>query len=240
MTDITIVFTMIIAAGIAMATNRIRYDVIALSVVVCLPLTGVLTVSEALAGFGSSVVMLVACLLIVGDMLDKTGVARSVGDWILHRGGERQEVLLALVMVSAALLSSVMSSTAVVAIFIPIVLRIAQRTGFASSQFLLPMSYAALISGMITLIATPPNLVVSNELKASGFEPLSFFSFAPLGLLVLILGILFCVCFSKTLLQVHQVKVRQAKAYQAPLTDDTLPPYDTLPAKTFLEQVFFL
>ncbi|MCG8671959.1 MAG: SLC13 family permease [Pseudomonadales bacterium] len=219
MNEVSIVFLTIIGAGIAMASNRVRYDVIALLVVVCLTITEVLSVSQAVAGFGSSVVLLVGCLLIIGDMLDKTGVARGVGDWILQKGGQRQGVLLILIMVCAALLSSVMSSTAVVAIFIPIVLRIAQRTGIASSQMLLPMSYAALISGMITLIATPPNLVVSDELKSAGFEPLGFFSFAPLGLLVLAFGTAFCIVFGKKLLP----------------TTQTANTSDELPSKTFLE-----
>jgi di/tricarboxylate transporter len=170
---------------------------IALIVVLGLMLSGVLTVSQALAGFGNSVVILIAGLLVIGEMLDRTGVARTVGDWILTKGGSSETRLLIMLMISASILGAIMSSTAVVAIFIPIVLRIANKTGRSGSQFLLPMSYAALVSGMLTLIATPPNLVISAELAASGFEPLGFFSFTPIGIVVLIITVLYMVLLGR-------------------------------------------
>ena len=82
-----------------------------------------------------------------------------------------------------------MSPTAVVAIVVPIVLRIAAETNLNASRMLMPMSYAALISGMLTLIATTPNLVVHEELKYAGYEGFGFFSFAPVGLAVLVAAI---------------------------------------------------
>ncbi|MEE2730974.1 MAG: SLC13 family permease [Pseudomonadota bacterium] len=191
--QIPFVFGLILAATVMMASNRVRYDMIALLMVLALMLSGVLTVPEALAGFGNSVVILIAALLVIGEMLDRTGVARSVGDWILTKGGKSEIRLLALIMLSSAVLSAIMSSTAVVAIFIPVILRIAMQTGLNPSKLLLPMSYAALVSGMLTLIATPPNLVISGELEAKGFAPLGFFSFAPLGLLVLALSMLYLI-----------------------------------------------
>ena len=194
------VFALIAVAAALMASNRVRFDVVALLVVVALILSGVLTVGEALAGFGSSVVILVACLLIVGEMLDRTGVARAVGDWILKKGGSNETRLLIVVMAGAALLGSVMSSTAIVAIFIPIVLRIAAETNLNASRMLIPMSYAALISGMLTLIASPPNLVVSEELKVAGYDGFGFFSFTPVGLAVLVVAIVYILFIGRRLL----------------------------------------
>jgi di/tricarboxylate transporter len=191
------VLALIAIAAALMASNRVRYDMIALIVVLGLMLSGVLTVSQALAGFGNSVVILIAGLLVIGEMLDRTGVARTVGDWILTKGGSSETRLLIMLMISASILGAIMSSTAVVAIFIPIVLRIANKTGRSGSQFLLPMSYAALVSGMLTLIATPPNLVISAELAASGFEPLGFFSFTPIGIVVLIITVLYMVLLGR-------------------------------------------
>ncbi len=155
LSDSTFVFCLIGVAAILMASNRVRFDLVALLVVVALIVSGVLSVGAALAGFGSSVVILVAGLLVVGEMLDRTGVARAVGDLILRRGGKNEIQLLVLIMISAGLLGSAMSSTAVVAIFIPIVLRVAAETGLAASRILIPMSYAALISGMMTLMRAP-------------------------------------------------------------------------------------
>ena len=185
------VFALIAVAATLMASNRVRFDVVALLVVVALMLSGVLTVGEALAGFGNPIVIMVASLLVVGEMLARTGVARAVGDWILKKGGSDEKRLLILIMVGAALLGAVMSSTAVVAIFIPIVLRIAKETRLDASKMLMPMSYAALISGMLTLIATAPNLVVHEELVAAGYEGFGFFAFSPVGFAVLGLAIVY-------------------------------------------------
>ncbi|MGI9247601.1 MAG: SLC13 family permease [Woeseiaceae bacterium] len=200
MSDSTFVFCLVGAAAILMASNRVRFDVIALSVVLALILSEVLTVPAALSGFGSSIVVVIAGLLVVGDMLDRTGVARAVGDWILSRSGKSEVQVLALVMVSAGILGSVMSSTAVVAIFIPIVLRIAAETGIAASRILIPMSYAALISGMMTLIASSPNVVVSGELVSDGFDGLGFFSFTVIGLTVLVVAIAYMLLLGRHLL----------------------------------------
>jgi len=195
-----IVFSTIAVAAILMASNRVRFDIIALMVVTTLMLSGVLSVAEALAGFGSSVVVLVAGLLVIGEMLARTGVATAVGDWILKKGGSNETRLLVLIMVGAALLGAVMSSTAIVAIFIPIVLRIAAETNLNASRMLMPMSYAALISGMLTLIATTPNIVVHEELKASGFNGFGFFSFAPVGFAVLVVSVLYILLIGRHVL----------------------------------------
>ena len=198
--EIQFVFALIVVAAVLMASNRVRFDIVALLVVLALMLSGVLTVGEALSGFGSSVVILVAGLLVVGEMLARTGVARAVGDWILKKGGTNETYLLILIMVGAGMLGAVMSSTAVVAIFIPIVLRIAAETNLNVSRLLMPMSYAALISGMLTLIATTPNIVVHEELKAAGFGGFSFFSFSPIGIAVLAVAIIYILFIGRHLL----------------------------------------
>ena len=185
----TFVFLLIASAALLMASNRVRFDIVALLVVLALMVSGVLTVGESLAGFGSPVVIMVAGLLVVGEMLARTGVATVLGDWILRKGGRNEIRLLVLIMLGSAVLGAIMSSTAVVAIFIPIVLRIAADTGINASRMLLPMSYAALISGMLTLIATTPNIIVHEELKAEGYDGFGFFGFSAIGAVVLIAAI---------------------------------------------------
>ena len=194
------VFATVVVAAVLFASNRVRLDIVAILVVLALMLSGVLTAGEALAGFGDPVVILVASLLVVGEMLDRTGVAQSIGTWIIRTGGNNETRLLVLIMLAAAALSSIMSSTAVVAIFIPIVFKVAAKTSLDASRMLLPMSYAAMISGMLTLIATTPNLVVSAELEYSGFQPLGFFSFFPIGLVVLAVGIVYILLVGRRLL----------------------------------------
>ena len=198
--ETTFVFGLIAVAAGLMASNRIRFDTVALLVVLALMLSGVLTVGEALAGFGSPVVILVAGLLVVGEMLDRTGVANAIGDWVLKKGGSNETRLLIVIMVAAAMLGAVMSSTAVVAIFIPIVLRVAAETNVSASRMLMPVSYAALISGMLTLIATTPNLVVHEELKYAGYEGFGFFSFTLVGVAVLVVAVVYILLVGRRLL----------------------------------------
>ncbi|WP_317932547.1 SLC13 family permease [Halioxenophilus sp. WMMB6] len=204
--DTTLVFVLIAAAGVLMASGRIRFDAVALLAVLALMLTGVLSVDEALSGFGSPVVALVAGLLVIGEMLSRTGVARAVGDWILSRGGNHEARLLALVMAGAALLGSVMSSTVVVALFIPIVLRIAAATGLNASRMLIPLSYASLISGMLTLIATTPNIIVHQQLKSAGFDGFGFFSFSPVGLAVFSVALIYILLAGRFMLGPRQAR----------------------------------
>lgn len=198
--DMLFVFGLLAVASVAMASNRIRFDIIALGVVIALGVSGILTVQEAVAGFGNTVVILVAGLLVVGEMLDRTGIARKVGDLIAKKGGKSEARLLVVIMLAACILGGFMSSTAIVAIFIPIVVRIAAETGVSKSKLLIPMSYAALISGMLTLIATPTNLVVHGELQQAGFDGFNFFSFTPLGLAIMVTAVAYFALFARKLL----------------------------------------
>jgi di/tricarboxylate transporter len=178
--------------GVAVAmfiANRPRVDAVALIMLVTLPLTGILTVPEALAGFSDSSVVLIAALFVIGEGLVRTGITRRLGDWLVARAGGSVTRLLALLMLIVATIGSVMSSTGVVAMFVPIVMRAAARLRVAPGQLMMPLSVAALISGMLTLVATAPNLVVSSELQREGFEGFGFFSFTPFGLPILLLGI---------------------------------------------------
>ncbi len=147
----------ILAAAVALFTvNKPRMDVVALLVIVLLPLTGILTVQETLAGFSDANVVLIALLFVIGEGLVRTGVAYQVGDLIIHHAGKSESRLLVLLMLAVAGLGSVMSSTGVVAIFIPVVLSIGGRLGIPMSRLMMPLSFAGLISGMLTLVATPP------------------------------------------------------------------------------------
>lgn len=198
--ETSFVFALLGVASVLFASGRVRLDIVALLVVLALSLSGVLTVREALAGFGDPVVILVACLLVVGEMLDRTGIALAIGDWMSRKGGGDEIRLLVLLMLAGAGLGAFMSSTAVVAIFIPVALNIAMKSGLNASRLLMPLSYGALISGMLTLIGTTPNLVISAELGNAGFEPLGFFSMTPIGLAVLAVTITYMLVVGRHLL----------------------------------------
>jgi di/tricarboxylate transporter len=182
----------LLGAAIAMfAINKPRLDAVALIMLTALPLTGTVTMSEALAGFSDPNIVLIAALFVVGEGLVRTGVARQLGDWLAAKAGSSEVKLLVLLMLVVCGLGSIMSSTAVTAIFIPVALRIAQSTGASPSGLMMPLSFAALISGMMTLVATAPNLVVNSELVRRGEEGFAFFSFTPFGAPILVLGILY-------------------------------------------------
>jgi di/tricarboxylate transporter len=189
--ELAVVLVLLAAAIVMFAINRPRMDAVALIVLAALPFTGVVTMNEALAGFSDSNIVLIAALFVIGDGLVRTGVARRLGDWLIARGGRSEVRLVALLMVVVCGLGATMSSTAVTAIFIPVALRIAQRTGTTPSRLMMPLSVAALISGMTTLVATAPNLVVNSELERHGTPGFHFFSFTPFGVPVLVLGILY-------------------------------------------------
>jgi di/tricarboxylate transporter len=190
-TDLAVVLGLLVAAIAMFALNRPRMDAVALMMLTVLPLTGVISMGEALAGFSDSSIVLLGALFVIGESLVRTGVAQRLGDWLLRKAGSSETRLLVLLMAAVAGLGAFMSSTGVVAIFIPVALRIAQSTGAAPSRLMMPLSVAALISGMLTLVATAPNLVVNSELVRHGKEGLHFFSFTPFGVPVLILGILY-------------------------------------------------
>lgn len=188
-TDLALVLLLLAAAVAMFVANRPRMDAVALIMVVALPMSGIISMNEALAGFADPTVILIAALFVIGEGLVRTGVARRLGDWLHRKAGSSETRLVVLLMVTVAALGSMMSSTAVVAIFIPVVLRICQNSGAAPGRLMMPLSVAALISGMLTLVATAPNLVVHGELIRRGFDGFGFFSITPFGLPVLALAI---------------------------------------------------
>jgi di/tricarboxylate transporter len=198
--EIWFVFGVLAAAVALFASDRVRLDWVALLVLLSLLLSGILTVGEALAGFSDPVVLMIAGLFVVGEALVTTGVAHAVGDWLMRVGGGSETRILVLLMVVVAGFGAFMSSTGIVAIFIPIVLGIAARSGIDRRGLLMPLAFAALISGMLTLIATPPNLVINAELNRQGLEPFNFFDFTPFGLAILVLGIVYMLTIGRRLL----------------------------------------
>jgi di/tricarboxylate transporter len=189
--DLAKVLILLASAIVMFAVNKPRMDAVALIALTLLPLTGAVTMGEALTGFSDSNIVLIAALFVIGEGLVRTGVARGLGDWLAAKAGSSVTRLVVLLMLVVCGLGSTMSSTAVTAIFIPVALRISQSMGTSPSGLMMPLSFAALISGMMTLIATAPNLVVNSELVRHGAKGFHFFSFTPFGAPVLVLAIIY-------------------------------------------------
>jgi len=187
--ELLMVFGILAAAAALFVSNRVRSDVVAVLVMLALMLSGLLTVSESLAGFSQPVVLVIAAMFIVGEALVHTGITQSLSDVVVRAAGGSEARLLVLMMLVVSGIGAFMSSTAVVALFVPVALEIAREADLNRKRLLMPISVAALISGMMTLIGTAPNLIVADALRNRGFAPLSFFSFTPFGVVVLMVGV---------------------------------------------------
>jgi len=185
------VLCLLAVAVVLFATGKVRMDAVALLVIVAFILSGTLTIAEAFSGFSDPNVILIAALFIIGDGLVRTGVATSMGAWLVKVAGSSETKMLIYLMLTVAGLGAFMSSTGVVAIFIPVVLSVAARMQTSPSRLMMPLSFAGLISGMMTLVATPPNMVVNSELLRAGLTGFGFFSVTPVGLVVLVLGVIY-------------------------------------------------
>jgi len=217
--DMLIVFTLLGATILLFLSDRIRMDLVALLVVVCLALSGIITPAEAVSGFGEPVVVMIAALFVVGEGLLRTGIAAATGSWLMQMGGHSETRLLLFLLPVVALLSAFMSSTGAVALLLPVVLSLSRRAQLAPGRLLMPLAFAALIGGMLTLIGTPPNLIVSSQMHSSGLEPFGFFDFTPLGLAILIAGMIYLMLPARRLLPNQSSEGLQTRSGIASLYD---------------------
>ncbi len=193
-------FGLLLVQLVLFASDRLRMDLVSLLGVVALMLSGLLPPDEALAGFSDPLVLSIAGLFVVGGGLMRTGVADRMARLMGRAAGSAEAALTAAVMGGSALLSGFMSSTGTVAVLLPAVVSLARRSGLPPSRLLLPLAYGASLGGLLTLVGTPPNMVVSRQLGEAGLEPFGFFSFTPVGVLLLAAGIVYMAWVGKRLL----------------------------------------
>ena len=189
--EIWITLALLGSAILLFVTEWLSVDLVALGVVISLMVTGILSTEQALAGFSSPIVITIAALFIVGGAVMETGLADSISNKIAQFAGDNKTRLLILIMGTVALLSGFISDTGTVAIMAPAIISISRKKSINPSKLLIPLSFGSLLGGAMTLIGTPPNIVVSDLLAENGFTPFVFFDFTPIGLLLLIAGILY-------------------------------------------------
>jgi len=176
------VIALLIIVAILFVIDIIRPDLVALGALCVLILSGTLSAEEALSSFGNTTVILVATLFIIGKGLSKTGITQAIGNAISLRIHSGQENLLtSVIMGTVGTVGAFMSSTGIVALFVPVVKRIATVNNINIKSLLMPLAFAGLISGMMTLISTAPNLIVSEELTKQGYEPFQMLDFTPIA-----------------------------------------------------------
>lgn len=198
--DMLLTLAILLAAIVLFVTERVRVDIVAIGVMIALMLTGLITTSEGLAGFANSTVISIAALFIVGGGVFQTGLAAMIGQWILRIAGGSETRLLLVLMIAIAIMSAFISSTGVVALMLPAIVSLAASLKINTSRLLIPLAYSALMGGALTLIGTPPNLLASETLRAAGFTPFEFFSFTPVGLVLLAAGVIFMLTIGRRLL----------------------------------------
>lgn len=198
MTSEAIVALVVLGLTIVLfVSDRMRLDVVAMLSLLALTISGVTTVPDALAGFSNPAVLMIAGLFVVGAALTDTGVADWLGKRLERFAGGGEAKVTAAVMGVTALVSAFMSSTGTVAILLPVVGTLALRRGIAPAQLFMPVAFAAHLGSNLTLISTPPNLLVSEALREAGRAPFRFFSFTAPGLVVLAVGVAYMVAIGR-------------------------------------------
>lgn len=194
--------TLIILAVTAVffVIGKIRSDIVALCSLILLMAFGILTPTEALSGFSNSVVIMMVGLFVVGGAVFQTGLAKMISGRIMHLAGDNETRLFLLVMLTTTAIGALVSNTGTVALMLPIVVSMAAKGNISASRLLMPLAFASSLGGMLTLIGTPPNLVIQEALANAGYGTLGFFSFTPVGIIAIAIGIIVLMPLSKWLL----------------------------------------
>ena len=191
--------TLIILAlsAVFFVNGKLRSDLVALCALVLLIVFNILTPEEALSGSSNPIVIMMVGLFVVGGAIFKTGLAKMISSKILRLAGKSELKLFILIMMVTAFIGAFVSNTGTVALMLPIVVSMAASANISPGRFLMPLAFASSMGGMATLIGTPPNLVVDEVLSNAGFTDLSFFSFTPIGVICVLIGLVVLIPLSK-------------------------------------------
>ncbi|KRE99337.1 citrate transporter [Nocardioides sp. Soil777] len=180
--------------------NRLPVGAVAILAALALWATGLVSTDEAVAGFGDPVVIFIATLFVVSEAIDSTGVTTWAGRWLLDHAGTGATRVLVAVCLLSALLTSLITLNGAVAALLPLVVLIAHRLGLSPSQLLMPVAFAGSAGGMLMLMSSPVNVIVSEAARDAGEGPFPFFSFALVGIPLLAGTVLLCVLLGPRLL----------------------------------------
>jgi len=189
--EMELVFLILIITTVCFAIPRFRADLVALCSLLVLFLTGVVSLPEALAGFSSTVVVMLAVLFVVGEGIAHTGLAGKAGGLLVKLTGNSEFKMMLFVILMVAGLGSFISNTGTVAILMPVVVSLSMRMNIHPGKLMMPLAFGASMGGTLTLIGTAPNLLARDALLNQGLPGLTFFQFTPIGLIILVTGILY-------------------------------------------------
>ncbi|MAT43615.1 MAG: hypothetical protein CL609_14855 [Anaerolineaceae bacterium] len=230
-----LVLIILFIAILLFISEKIRADVVALMSMVALLLTGILTTEEAFSGFSSPAVITVWSVFIVSGGITRSGIGEQIAYWVLKVAGKSQLRLTFFIMLTVGLLSAVMNNIGAVAILLPAVLTISRKANLAPSKLLIPLAWASLMGGNMTLIGTPPNILASSILSTYENVPtFRFFDFTPMGIIVLSTGVIYMLLIGNRLLPKRTPGGELSERYQIQqyLTEVRIPPSSPLVGQT--------
>ena len=198
--EIALVLGILAISLILFISEIIRMDLVALLVLGGLAISGLVTSQQAFDGFSNGAVITVWAMFILSEGLTRTGIADIIGRQVMKLGGRREFTMILVIMITGAVLSAFMNNIGVAALMLPVVVQVARRTRIPASRLLMPLAYSTLLGGLMTLIGTPPNLLISASLARFGYEPFKLFDFTPIGGAVMMIGVLFVALFGRFLL----------------------------------------
>ena len=209
--EIALVLGILLTSLILFVSEVIRMDLVAMLVLCALAVSGLVGPNEAFAGFSNSAVITVWAMFILSEGLTRTGIANVIGFQVIRIAGRREFVMIIVIMLTAAVLSAFMNNIGVAALMLPVVVDVARRTRIPASRLLMPLAYSTLLGGLMTLIGTPPNLLISEAMVQNGYAPFGLFDFTPIGAAVMGIGVLFVALVGRFWLP----KTRIARSRQA-------------------------
>jgi len=237
--DTSILLFAIVLAGIIIlfASDRIRIDLVAVLGSLSLAWLGLITPVEAVSGFASNAVVAIASVMILGYGIERTGITSRLANSIVWYAGNREQRITATISMTVGLLSSVMHSVGAAALFLPAISRIGKKTRIPVSRLMMPMGFAAIIGGTVTMIGSGPMIVLNDLLRQGNAEPFSLFAGTPVGLPILIAGIALFVLAGDRILPEKEEKqpgptVAEVWGIDHPIRTCSIPPTSPLSGKT--------
>ncbi|GGA74306.1 SLC13 family permease [Ornithinibacillus halotolerans] len=207
-------FIILLVTIILFISNRIRVDLVAIMALLAFVIFGILEPAEALAGFSNSVVIMIAGLFVVGAGILRTGLAQMAGNLLLKWSGDSERKLFFLLLTIVAGVGAFMSNTGTVALMLPVVVSIAISIKESPSKYLIPLAYIGSLSGLLTLIASPPNLIVSQTMEDYGLGKLGFFQITPIGVIAIVVAIIYLFLVRNTVIPKNKSKGNSSETSQ--------------------------
>jgi di/tricarboxylate transporter len=236
---IAFVFIILLIAIILFVTEALPMEMVAILMMLSLTLGGIITPAEAFQGFGDPVIITLTSFFVISAALFNTGVVEAIGHRIHRLAGDGETKLLVIMMLTASSIAAFMSNVVTTAVLMPGVIAIAKRIKAPASMFLMPLAFGAVLGGKCTLAGSPTNLAVNGLLSKYGLEPLGLFGFAPIGIPLVITGILYMVLLGSRLLPWRMNGLgAEGRAEKDYLTELVVPPHSPLISRTLAEADF--